>query len=414
MNSETEAIDSKKQTTSTTTETNITVSTIITYMIIIIIVILLVCGYFGIGGFILYACKLAQSNVLPTDVNCFPYTNVENKIDPVNINIFTTNDNPPLSEKIQFPYDIDNKKNTIIDSFRNYKEKSNANFLACYFISILDSFISANYSIFNTFFNALNTNFSENLIIFMGPILLSVIAPLLIIIDYIYFVYLWFSNMSWFFKTNINESDEGAPEWEDISFTEPLSYGMSVGIAFIFAIIGIVTAVSGIPLIVSLFIVLLCIITIVTYKCKLNNSPANVMTIVKNVFKTHKVALNITISLFIVLFAFTNINAIFGIISLLIIGIIYYRGTPDLFVEAMRDGGKLSALSSYEQANKVKCKAPPKKEAQGVVSQIKEALHIPGLPSIRGIMDFWGLGSKNKNLTKEMIKLGGRLNTNNK
>jgi hypothetical protein len=429
MNSETDEIDKKKNPTKN--EDEITASTFIKYIIIILIVILLVYGYFGTGGFMLYACKLAQSNILPTDVNCFPYTSVETKIDPSNINIFTTSDNPPLSEKIQFPYDNDNKKYIIIDMMKSYKESSNANFLACYFISIMENFMSNNYSLFNAFFNILNKNLSENAIMFLGPIMMLMVAPFLIIIDYLYFVYLWFSNMNWFFQTNTNDAGEGPPVWENVGIKDTTSYILSIVITFIFGIVGIILALSGAPLLITLIIIGLTLFTIITYKSKLNNAPANLFTIIKNVLKLYKVPFNIIISLFVVLFAFTNINPILGIIALISIGIIYYRGTPDMYIPNILDRGKLSALTTYDQANKVRCKPPPKKEMLGVFSEIKDEVKntvksaydslpgyssIPGyglyssIPSVNSLLDFWGFNKKNKNLTKEIIKVGGRLN----
>ena len=416
MNSDTNQIDEKRNNTKPK-ENELTISTFIKYIIIILIVILLVYAYFGAGGFVLYACKLAQSNVLPTDVNCFPYTSTETKIDPTNINIFTTNDNPPLSEKIQFPYDNDNKKFVLIEMMKNYKESSNANFLASYFISIIETFISTNYSLFNAFFNILNKNCSENVITYLGPLLMFIIAPLLIVIDYVYFVYLWFTSMGWFFQTNTNDTDEGPPVWESVGITDTTSYILSIVLIFIFGFIGVVIALSGAPLLVTLFIIGLCLLTIITYKSKLNNAPSNLFTIIKNVFKIHKVALNVIISLFVVLFAFTNINPILGVISLFILLIIYFRETPDMFVASIPDRGKLSALTTYEQANKVRCKPKFKKESGGIISQIKDELKntvqsgYNTIPGVGSFLDFWGL-NKNKNLTKDIIKVGGRLSSN--
>ena len=42
-----------------------------------LLIILFVFIYFSFSGFILYACKIAQSNVLPTDKNCYPYTDIK-------------------------------------------------------------------------------------------------------------------------------------------------------------------------------------------------------------------------------------------------------------------------------------------------------------------------------------------------
>ena len=77
----------------------------------------------------MYVCKLAQSNILPTDINCAPYTDTEPNIQPIETNIFQTDGEKPLSMKISFPYDVYNSKNYILDMFREYKNESNSNFL---------------------------------------------------------------------------------------------------------------------------------------------------------------------------------------------------------------------------------------------------------------------------------------------
>jgi hypothetical protein len=97
----------------------------------------------------LYACKVAQSNILPTDMNSTPYTETEPNIQKIETNIFTNDTNPPLSMKLRFPYNHYNASNTILDMFREYKNKSDSNFLLNYFCSILESSINMNYKILN-------------------------------------------------------------------------------------------------------------------------------------------------------------------------------------------------------------------------------------------------------------------------
>jgi hypothetical protein len=55
---------------------------------------------FLIGSRVVFACKVAQANILPTDEKCMPYENNIPNIQPIQINIFETFTEPALSKKI--------------------------------------------------------------------------------------------------------------------------------------------------------------------------------------------------------------------------------------------------------------------------------------------------------------------------
>ena len=60
--------------------------------------------YFSISSYVLYACKIAQANILPTNVNCYPYTDQSSKPTKIDTNIFKTLfSDPQLSIKLSFP-----------------------------------------------------------------------------------------------------------------------------------------------------------------------------------------------------------------------------------------------------------------------------------------------------------------------
>jgi hypothetical protein len=136
-NNDTSAIDDKKEETSKNDTDNLT-SGLAGFITSIIAVILLVILYFSSSGLVLFVCKLAQSNILPTEENCYPYTENKPNIESIKTNIFTTFTEPEMSMKLEFPYDDYNSGNKIIDSFRQYKNKPSSNFLANYFISICE------------------------------------------------------------------------------------------------------------------------------------------------------------------------------------------------------------------------------------------------------------------------------------
>ena len=101
----------------------------------------------------------------------------------------------------------------ILDILRDYKQKPDSHFLVNYFISIMESLFTFNFSALNTFLNLLNQT-PEFLIIIFGPIIMMFYTSILLLIEFFYVIYLWFYKMSWFFSSNLNTSDTGKPKWE--------------------------------------------------------------------------------------------------------------------------------------------------------------------------------------------------------
>jgi hypothetical protein len=213
--SDTPAIDEKKE----DSNTSIDGANLGKFIFTISILFIMILFYYTTSGFLLYACKLGQSNILPTNIHCFPYNEAKINIQPIETNIFTTFTDPPLSMKINFPYDKFNASNKILDLFRNYKNEPKSNFLANYFISIMEEVILFNYSSYNTILNGLN-GLPEIFIVLFGPIIISFISIFIFICDLLYLIYLWFAKMGWFFKKNINSSNTGKPNWIDMSLVD--------------------------------------------------------------------------------------------------------------------------------------------------------------------------------------------------
>ena len=231
--SDTSSIDKKKESKTTTKDSYY--SNIGNFVFTVFILFIMFIIYYASSGLILYACKLAQSNILPTDIHCSPYTDTKPDIQPIQTNIFTTYTEPQMSMKLRFPYNEYNSSNKIIDMFNEYKNKARSNFLANYFISIIETITQFNYSSLNSILNMLN-GLPEILLVIFGPIILSILTMFIFLADNIYLIYLWFVNMGWFFKTNTNDSGTGKPKWEDVTFTSPFNYACAIGLLILFAI----------------------------------------------------------------------------------------------------------------------------------------------------------------------------------
>jgi hypothetical protein len=336
-----------------------------------LLIIVFVLIYFSFSSFILYACKIAQSNVLPTDINCYPYTDNKPEITSIETNIFKTFFNinskgevsDPLSMKLNIPYNASNSKNLILDTIRQYKNSESSYFLVNYFISIFEKLTSSNFAGFNYLFNGLN-KMPEILIVLIGPIILSFILPLVSIFNCLYGIYLWFSNMSWFFKKNTNEGTNGSPKWEDVSFTEPINYGCAIGLVILFTILLFVAAPYVWFSLVSMFFVLF---TIVTYTGSMNNKNIGFFDIVLELLKFYKVSIVTIISLFVISSAFATLGATSGFIGLVVLFLIWY-GLISINLFNPSNLTNLTPLVSNEQATKTTCSSQSeKKEKHGLL-----------------------------------------------
>jgi hypothetical protein len=322
-----------------------------------LLIIIFVLIYFSFSSFILYACKIAQSNILPSDINCYPYTDNKPEIKSIQTNIFKTLLNinskrevtDPLSMKLNIPYDK-NSKNLILDTIRQYKNSQTSYFLINYFVSIFESLVSKNFAIFNYLFNGLN-KVPEILIVLIGPIILSLVFPLVIILNCIYGIYLWFSNMSWFFKKNTSESTAYTPNWEDVTFMEPINYACAIGLIILFTILLFVTAPYIWFSLVSIIVVLL---TIVSYTGSMNNKNIGFFDIVLEVFKFYKVSIITIICLFIITSAFVTLGSTSGFIGLVVLFLIWY-GLISINLFNKTNPINLTPLVSDEQASKSGC-----------------------------------------------------------
>jgi hypothetical protein len=319
-------------TDNTETEKQPNIYNFIIYIISIIIVIII---YVSCGGFILYGCKLAQSNILPTYINNFPYTDKKLSIKPILTNIFTTTkDNKSESVKLEFPYNTYNSKNLVLDMFREYKYEPNSNNIVNYFISLIESLMCFNYSALNLVLQKFNL-LPESLIILLGPIVIPFILFFIFFFDNFYLIYLWFSNFGWFFKENenasgineaneANESNKSKPQWKYVTLEEPVNYAWSRFIAFIFFILFWFVLFLALP--VLPFITLtICVISCLLYESTINKEKMHSYDIVADVFKYNKVPIMIVISLFCIISAFTNLNTTTGLFSIFFILAIYFN-----------------------------------------------------------------------------------------
>lgn len=378
--SDTSAIDEKKENPTSNDDYS---SKVISFAISVAVTFIIVLLYFTSSSLILFVCKLAQSNVLPTEANCAPYTNNKPSINPspIQTNIYTTN--ADMSMKLEIPYDDYNAKNKLLDMFRTHKEKGSSNFLANYFISIIESLMQFDYSSINTTMNFLN-NVPESIIIGLGPILVAILFSFGVLLNGLYFIYLWFSNMHWFFKSNKNESGEGAPKWEDVTLFSPVDWVLSIGLIIVFVILFFV----GFPLLSFIPFIILFVTTMscLFYKGKLNGKNVMAFSLIKETLKHYKLGFVTTLCLSVVLIAFSKLGTVPGIFSLITVFLIYW-GILGIDLFNPINESNLTPLSSYEQATK-KC--------SNVLKNTQK----------HGLLYNFIFGQKGGNITKQLKKIG--------
>jgi len=387
--SDTSAIDEKKKEESNSSDKGDYLKNIGSFMTSVVVMFIAITVYYTGSGLVLYACKLAQSNILPTDIHCSPYTDLKPDIQPIKTNIFTTGGDSPLSMKLSFPYNEYNSKNYILDMFREYKNDPKSNFLANYFISMIESVIHFNYSIFNKILDMLN-GLPEFLLVIFGPAIAAFMTTIIFILDHVYLIYLWFAQMGWFFKTNSNDSGTGNPKWEDVTFISPFNYWCAIGLVILFAILFF----FALPVIsiLAAFSISWCIFSCITYKAEMGDKIISALPIIKDTFKYYKTLIMSILSFFVIVSAFSKLGTLPGIFSILTLALIYFG---IISIDLFNSSGKnnLSPVVSDNQAKKTCSFKEPPKEKHGL---------------LYGLL----FGQKGGNITKEIKAIGKKLSRN--
>ena len=387
--SDTSAIDEKKEESSSSNKGDY-ISNIGSFITSVIVMFIVITVYYTGSGLILYACKLAQSNILPTDVHCYPYTDSDPNIQPIKINIFPTGGESPLSMKLSFPYNEYNSKNYILDMFREYKNEPRSNFLANYLISMIETVIQFNYSAFNKILDMLN-GLPEILLVLFGSVIVAFISTFILIADHFYLIYLWFAQMGWFFKTNTNDSGTGNPKWEEVTLVSPFNYWCAVWLVILFCIL-FFFSLPFISILASLSMSW-CILSCITYKAEMGGKMISALQIIRDVFKYYKATIMGIFSFYVIVSAFSKLGTIPGIFSILVLGLIYFGIISiDLFNQINKNN--LSPLVSDNQAKKTCSFKEPTKEKHGLLYNL-----------------IFG-GQKGGNITKEIKEIGKKLSRN--
>lgn len=160
------------------------------------------------GGIMLYNCKVAQANIMPTDLNCAPYIgeeipNIAKTL--INIDVVKTADNIK-STKIFFPteenmeilkngiFGIDWIRRMLEPEVENNKEDPYPYTILAYFLLNFQGLIQMNSVMINKVYGIMNKTCSESVIVFILPYILLFLCLGMLIFNGLYSWILWFTN----------------------------------------------------------------------------------------------------------------------------------------------------------------------------------------------------------------------------
>ena len=216
-----------------------------------------------IGTTMVYSGKVAQSNILPTDINCFPYTNLTPTIEKVDIdiNIVKTKDGV-YSTKLEFD-PVKNMKimeEGFLGFLKRMTENKDSGHFYLYLCSLFQGVISNNLYMNNVYYNLLNSTFSESVILFVLPYFNIFWFMLTFIINFFYIIYSWFKNLYLFYskKTVVNDKTVWQPGESMWSFSNVIKSMFMIFVAFIiFVSFGIGMIIPFTTLLTSVYSILM-------------------------------------------------------------------------------------------------------------------------------------------------------------
>lgn len=199
-----------------------------------------------IGTTMVYSGKVAQANILPTNIKCFPYTNVTPTIDKVDIdiNIVKVKQGEVYSTKLDF----DQAKNMkiveegFLGFLKRMTENKDSGHFYLYACSLYQSAISNNLYMNTVYYNLLNSTFSESVILFLLPYFNIFWFIVTFVVNLFYITGTWFYNLYLFYskKTVVNDKTVWQPGESMWSFSNVFKSLFMIFIAFIaWAFVGV-------------------------------------------------------------------------------------------------------------------------------------------------------------------------------
>lgn len=187
---------------------------------------------FLIGSRIVFACKVAQANILPTDLECMPYTPAttdeetpkyqtntpEANIDVTHIYNTGTESYEAFATIIAFEINKYTRQNYLLDRIRKIEYDPNVGSMVKYLCVVIKNIFVFYYGITSSLFNFMNSYLNESFILLLGPYLLMYMSILLYPISVVLCIIFCITNFGWLMMTNKNND----ADYKHKSLTEPV------------------------------------------------------------------------------------------------------------------------------------------------------------------------------------------------
>ena len=190
---------------------------------------------FIIGSRVVFAGKIAQFNVLPTDIECLPYRpTMDNEESPkfqsnhpeANIDrMYVASSESYLAYATKIMYEINDKsrKHYLLDKLRNIEYDPKVSTPIKYIAVCLTNLFVFCYGITNAIFGTRNKYLNESLTILIGLFVLSLFMLIVLPLSIITSLIICIVNFGWLFKENMNRDPDYAhknksiPVWRDLA-----------------------------------------------------------------------------------------------------------------------------------------------------------------------------------------------------
>ena len=320
-----------------------------------------------VGSLCLYACRVAQTNILPTDTNCAPFTdNLANIATTIaNINIVKSGENVS-STKLQFPVDENIKPlfyGGIMGFFRYLKEYEHSNVFYLYIATIFQDVIAFNLLIVNWFFNLFNNFLTETLIIFIMPILVIFLLCFNAFASGIYSFYLWFSKLYLFFsskKLNPVDAEWGKRViWEDGNMWSIFNWWKSLILIWVFIILYIIGFGPMLTGAIVSFIPLYCLLLPLFMKSHIvegdnvHKKPYSIKELILNVIKYKMSLIMYIVSFYVVTGASSSFGGYSAFLAILACILLYFFTSIYKQYTPTSNDYASGGLTDYKQAKKI-------------------------------------------------------------
>ena len=312
-----------------------------------------------IGTTMVYSGKVAQANILPTDINCFPYTNLTPTIERVDIdiNIVKTKDGV-FSTKLEF----DQAKNMkimeegFLGFLKRMTENKDSGHFYLYISSLFQGVISNNLYMNTVYYNVLNSTFSESIMLFLLPHFNIFWFMFTFIINFFYIMYSWFKNLHLFYseKTVVNDKTVwqlGESMW---SFSNVFKTMFMIFVAFIvFVSFGIGMIIPFTTLITSIYSILMPMFMEANVKGR--GKPYTFSSALLDVFKYKISIIMYIITYYIISGTYSNFGSTAtGISFVAFIILLFFTSIYKAYKPTAKDTATFG-WGNYKQANKA-CK----------------------------------------------------------